>query len=1480
MKPIFKKLAGLFLLIVAYILAQYFLINLNLFKEDYILFNFSFFVLSSLFAVSILEELKFSQTLSFFTIGFVLPKLIFSDFDFYDLSYSFKYNIASLLYELIIFTIVVLGFFYSFQLKISKNTFSTNKSSINALVSSIIYFILSLLFVAIVMLIIKDYHKPYEINSSFFLPLIFLFSSGLEITLSEFRTQDNSLSEKQSIVSKLRDWLSIFIAFAVLYFNFFIQYDATTKTIYIPLAAFAAGFLIYLSIKLILSFKKFNDYIRVIGLLAIFLISFQLFYYWTFFSFFLAGFLLSIDKKTSGHRYFNEIIKTKAIKFLLCALFFLAGIYFTKFSYPTLILIGIIFLVGRYTISYIAELFSSKIFKSSDEETSFRAFEFSGIAAYAFYFIYFKITSSNLDLFYQDMIFSIIVANIFGGFFISKIYFSNSKNNFKSPHIDLEQKIISKNDENFAAEKIKISEPNFKDDAINKAIYALRFKIKDLEYIFDKKIISKRAEQSFELAYEVSEIILEKYSELEKNLLQENARASFLKKKTYEIKDEISSVFLAIVDSRKKIEKNIIEIEPILTEYFNEFEKNINRLPEIFVVDIEQELLQKKKTESRIYELWKLFVKAERFLGKILNKNFEPQRKIFFRDIARYNLLGLISIELLETVNLIGLERLETLKKIKDLYEKSNQYLNEILQLIDEEENSPALNQLLFEKLQLSKELLKNQIKTLNDDIVNTNENIKTRLKYAIQSPYNRFLESLKISGTIYYSKRKNKFSKIKRKTEKAIEKSKESIKNWVNHYIGAIGLAEKEAIIERLKCDIALNAGEPLLEALEEIDDKLKNVCESTEIIIKNFKKKFLNTNENFVEFIANLKEELLSNVIIKNLSELEEIAKSKKIANLAESFLNKISNIIEKQTDNLLIIETNKLPQSDKTPDYLPLKFISLKKAASPILTIKLLRELSDISELLINHLSFTIEEMRNFQTIAEYRLNSSYEEFASSDLISIMSAKENLFKSFEIFLERTQRLKNQIEKIERNLTLKVLEIIDESLKEIENKIEEEIDKDSLERKTFFTIKNIILSIKEFYVKAINFIAKWQKDLFSFFKTNANFYLLKKYISIEEKYVSDSYSSPELDENKLKNLPYIYRRLFDGTPLENVNIFAPNNESDKIVEEILSNFKSNKICSVLISGEPGSGKRTIINSIAGKLSNDFQIYRKHLDDSVASQEKLLAIISNAIKSNRILGLDDIKFLLNDKNAKRVIILEGIQKLFLKKIGGYEALNCFLYLVSQTNKNVVWICSINKKAFEFLNSNFDLSSRFYKVVNAEIFRSLNIKEVILNRHNATGFDLRFLPSERIQLKKFLKKKIDPVKEQAKLEKEYFEKLEEYSEGNIIAAMYYWLKSIEKVEKNIIYIAPLKRITLPAIRNLDLISTLTLALIVQQGWISVKDHSEVFNININQSREILLNLANLNLIFEDKFSSKANKFFINKFFYKAIEKELSEKNIL
>jgi len=157
---------------------------------------------------------------------------------------------------------------------------------------------------------------------------------------------------------------------------------------------------------------------------------------------------------------------------------------------------------------------------------------------------------------------------------------------------------------------------------------------------------------------------------------------------------------------------------------------------------------------------------------------------------------------------------------------------------------------------------------------------------------------------------------------------------------------------------------------------------------------------------------------------------------------------------------------------------------------------------------------------------------------------------------------------------------------------------------------------------------------------------------------------------------------------------------------------------------------------------------------------------------------------------------------------------------------------------------------------------------------------LFFKTDEISQLKNKFIKGATVEEEQKKASNQFFGKLEEFSEGNIISGMYYWLQSIKEVKDNTLIIEPTRKIQFALLDKLEDIYLLTLSEILVHETFTDIEHSLLFDLNVEVSREILGYLAALNILYIDQIEFMSNRYFLNKSIYKLIEKELIKRNMI
>lgn len=1034
--------------------------------------------------------------------------------------------------------------------------------------------------------------------------------------------------------------------------------------------------------------------------------------------------------------------------------------------------------------------------------------------------------------------------------------------------------------------KSKFTEPAFEDQGLNESLYSIMIKLNQILTKFDGKFIHRRSEESIEMLLTITEKYSDDFQKLRQIFLSEKKDFREINQAILSIKKQFIESFVSLFDERKSSEKNILVLEELLKELYYALSDLTDSLPERYKIPLEETHKLIRKDDSVRSRLIKHIKSIERQTRKFLRIPKKEFREFPYRNMAKYFLLGQTSNEIRETVNLVGLERLTTLRQLRRLFNDYCNHIDNMLLFAIEEKNNFALNMLMLEKFDEIHNEFVNEIQVYTKEVNNTTNEISRRFHYSLTTPYNKFLEMLSLAGTHSLNNSKYQYSKIYRKSEEERELTLESIRFWINYYIGLIGLSQKEGYNELLKTELNILSHESLVSVSEEINSTLRNITSKTNKDIITFEKNFQSKST----------EELLNNAILPGkfrsdiLADLEESIKSLEKIRKSSGFQHLITNLlanIKLRTNSLpsglSLLDEKQILFDQRNPTFVELKSFEIRNITNNLLSKLLPREFGELNELLINHLNFTLVELKNYYAVINYHLNTIEEELKNNSEQSALMAKEIALSLKEKTANKINIINTHLDKLENNINNKIIERVNRTI----SFMEEDLYSGKLNNIVSRSLENEKISIA-------GFIKPLQSVLFyNFRKTLLRIKLLNKKVfnpvlkellsfsGIKIRNMQTAFSANLLSvEEKLSKLPFIYRKLFDGSPLDSIDYFVDSELFKTKIDLSLNNFYNNKECSLLVCGEPGSGKSSLMYLIKNHYLGDVEYINHIFNSTINKKQELIQLLCYLLNLPQRSNVEEIIFALNDRSKKRIILFENIGKTFLRTIDGYECVKLLIHIISRTNKNSLWICSIGKQPYDFLVNSFMFDKPFkFKILTQDLHKR-DLKTILLQRHNTTGYNLKFIPDEYTELKYRLFKIKSASEKQKLLEINYFENLEEYAQGNILSGMFYWLISIDSVKENEIILKSPRNIQIEAFNHLSAIHFQVLAVLMNHSWLTDSEVAKVLNINFNKCKEILDYLASLNLIYLDQLEIKSNKYFINKFVYKPIYTELINKNYL
>jgi len=165
----------------------------------------------------------------------------------------------------------------------------------------------------------------------------------------------------------------------------------------------------------------------------------------------------------------------------------------------------------------------------------------------------------------------------------------------------------------------------------------------------------------------------------------------------------------------------------------------------------------------------------------------------------------------------------------------------------------------------------------------------------------------------------------------------------------------------------------------------------------------------------------------------------------------------------------------------------------------------------------------------------------------------------------------------------------------------------------------------------------------------------------------------------------------------------------------------------------------------------------------------------------------------------------------------------------------------------------------------------------LLLRLQTSGYPVTFLNGNKPQKAGPSSAKDD----QASRQERFFSDLFAATRGNMQAALFYWLWSLDYDEQQqTLQVTPLDKLDYGSLRNLDRPQLYALAEILAHGGLTAREHAAVFGGSSMQSRTLLDYLVQINLLQYPQDEEPFACYQINPLFFAPISSLLEARNII
>ncbi|GMV41976.1 MAG: hypothetical protein AMXMBFR64_36920 [Myxococcales bacterium] len=255
---------------------------------------------------------------------------------------------------------------------------------------------------------------------------------------------------------------------------------------------------------------------------------------------------------------------------------------------------------------------------------------------------------------------------------------------------------------------------------------------------------------------------------------------------------------------------------------------------------------------------------------------------------------------------------------------------------------------------------------------------------------------------------------------------------------------------------------------------------------------------------------------------------------------------------------------------------------------------------------------------------------------------------------------------------------------------------------------------------------------------------------------------------------LPAELLSCFTLSPLHDEPWLVPRGGTVDVILQTRSGWEeARSLGAVAVIAEPGLGKTTILNQVARRLGPG-GVRRVHFDRRVSTERQLIAAFARALGLDAVPGsIDQLRDCIQAV-PETTWLVDDAHRLFLKVIGGMEALDAFFELIAATSRDRFWVVTFDSFTWYFIQSLRAGRVPFARVLKERPWTEDEVRQLVTLRTRAAGYHVTFedLVVSRGEAGAAAHYQV------VKTAEGYYRLLCDYADGNPAIVINYWLRSL------------------------------------------------------------------------------------------------------
>jgi hypothetical protein len=991
-----------------------------------------------------------------------------------------------------------------------------------------------------------------------------------------------------------------------------------------------------------------------------------------------------------------------------------------------------------------------------------------------------------------------------------------------------------------------------KDSDFESAFQQLSLRVKEIQGDFEETQLNQELWSSVDLLENIGIQNNLVFKELDALLEQGEASVEQIKAALREGRARFSDWLFRHFENRAGQEESTAAIVDAFSRLFDRLADECSHMPDHLDLPLEESHFAPTDTDSPLVQLGKAGKRAGRGMGlKTFHRRFSP------RNLALHHLTVRLPNRLEAVVEKLGEAELFLLRRLKGLYEEIDRSYNGLLKIIDAEKMD-GVARLVDLKAELSE-----SFRLSGSEVVQYFAEVSQDFDAGFKAVLGEMSEAGRNTGALGYPEYRYR----RESRDAALKALRGKVDHWVRYQTGFTGYYLMELEIARFQNRLrravdqsVIRVNDRLRLRLAEVSQKVEAQCQPTFAYLEKGWKAEENTDmlRAGIERQRSGLIDFLRNQVHDNL---QALGNSAEIGQLIDLVREGFKDLADEIKESFLVVEEEDVMIN---PDYIRrdpvvLKVAPIRAVVRTYLDRDLVLRLGEVNESMLALVRRTDAQVDELWHVVNFSLGNVAVELREDGKVPdklVSVAHSRLKRALETFIMQCQAVGDDSLAIHDKAVAAVADtarllkqlVLEETVGVMRQRIE---DADSN-------------GIKNWTSKQVGALGQlwrtWMVETAVNSPTTPG--AGEPATGVEQAADIGSVGWLEDEQELLRRVPFAYRQLFSTNPLEVSEFLSGRSQALGAIEQALARWRQGHFSSVVVIGDQGSGKTSLINCAMEQILKGVPLVRHRVSATLTGEKELLELL------NEVLDLDADTLELLEKqvqasHVRRMVILEDIHRLHLRAWGGLALIRRLLAFIDATGSHILWFVSIDQYAWQYLIHVAAMDRHFAFRLETGRLGPDELEGAIMARHRATGYGVRFMTSDGRE-----------DGNQQRLHREFFDRLSAACGGNVFAAIFYWLRSIQQVDANILCISPLEELHLEFLASLELDEVLDLAMVIEHGGLSPVHFAMVFQLELDEASTRLKRLEHLGTL-----ANAGQSYDINPVLYHPIVGEIKKRHV-